>query len=420
MNDIRRRKPRDVHSGHLLLLCLLSIATGSASIPAASADEVEISGSVFGTTYRIRVRDDASMDRALIESRIHQRLSEIDERMSTYRDDSEVSRFNQFHADEWFEVSVETGQLVERALEISAQTDGAFDVTVGPLVALWNFGAQASGKFEPPSDVQIAETLTRVGYDKVEVRDDRQAIRKHQPGVELDLSAIAKGYAVDAVCEVLQDYPHFMVEIGGEVRTKGSRSVGDGWWIGVEAPTKGKFHVDRVVALSNEAMATSGDYRNFFEYNGVTYSHTIDPKSGHPVTHDLASATVIAADCATADALATALLVMGPDRGAGFAKQGDLKVLLASRKNGSLLANEHNFPTDVREPNGGFQAFRTFLIAAAVFGIAVLAMSLGTIIANKRLKGTCGGMAGLQDSGGKTICELCTKPSPECSGEPGV
>lgn len=388
-------------------------------IASAQADYVTLSGRIFGTSYMVKVRDQESIDIKGLESTILGRLDEIDRRMSTYRDDSEVSRFNESAANTWFSVSLETASLVQRALDIASQTSGAFDITVNPAVSLWNFGAQKSvGEWDMPTDEQVAMTRQRVGYDKLAVRLEPPALKKSVDGVEIDLSAIAKGYAVDAIAELLADFEHYMVEIGGEVRTRGSRPLGDGWRIGLESPTRDQRRVDSVLSLKDEALATSGDYRNFYTRNGITYSHTIDPKTGRPVEHELTSVTVLTQDCATADALATAILVMGPDRGLVFATENNVRALLVSRVGDQLIQKATpGFPfADQDKPPTSFLG--TFLVTAIVFGIAILAMSVGTIVANRRLQGSCGGMAGLKDSGGKTICDMCTKPSPECSGEP--
>lgn len=400
------------------------------------AEYITISGRAFGTSYMVkaidkaRSADEPSTQESLessLASRIEQRLDEIDRAMSTYRDDSEVSRFNQADPGVWFSVGQETAKLVQRALEISEKTDGAFDVTVGPAVGLWNFGADAGQRFKVPSDDQITEVLTRVGHEKLLVRLDPPAIQKTTTGVQLDLSAIAKGYAVDAIAELLNEFPNFMVEIGGEVRVKGSRDLGNGWRIGLESPDPNRRKVDSVVTLHDQALATSGDYRNFHVHDGAAYSHTIDPRTARPVTHALAAVSVIADNCADADAYATALLVMGVERGKPLAEANQLQVLMTTRDSSDLQSAgvstaqltkvaTDGFPSEPTSNPNGFVT--TFLVTAAVFGIAVLAMSVGTIVANRRLQGSCGGMSNIKDSGGNTICDMCTRPSSECTGQP--
>lgn len=409
------------------MLCRIALVWGVLLV-AAHADFVTLSGPIFGTSYMVKVGAVETIDSNSLDSKIQSRLGEIDSRMSTYRDDSEVSRFSQAAASVWFPVSPETARLVQRANAISQETDGAFDITIGPVLALWKFGArQTDGGFQPPQGELIENALAKVGYEKLDVRLDPPALKKSVDGVEIDLSAIAKGYAVDSICELLAGFEHYMVEIGGEIRLRGARQDGTPWRIGLEAPTRDDRRVDSIVELDNTAMATSGDYRNFHVHDGVTYSHTIDPATGSPVKHKLASVTVLASDCATADALATAISVMGPERGVAWAEENSVKALLVSRDGDELVrSSTSGFPAVTqsepaasgRESTGGF--FGMFIVTAVVFGIAVLAMSIGTILANRRLQGSCGGMAGLQDSGGKTICDMCTKPSTECSGDPAI
>ena len=408
----------------LSMLLILAVSFVFVISP-ASADYITLTGTTFGTSYMVKVIDEDPIEIERLESAIRIRLEQIDQRMSTYREDSEVSRFNHTAPGEWFPVSEETARLVQRATELSQMTSGAFDVTVGPVVTLWNFGAgTAEHRFQVPSDELIASTRDRVGYENLAVQLDPPALKKSVDGLEVDLSAIAKGYAVDAVAELLHEYPNYMVEIGGEVRTKGSRNLGKGWRIGLEWPTRNERRVDSIITLNDQALATSGDYRSFQVQDGVTYSHTMDPATGRPVKHSMASATVLADDCATADALATALLVMGPERGQAFAVENNICALLVMRNDDQVNSDSKlthvatsGFPMGQDSP-ASTNYVGTFLITAVVFGVALLAMSIGTIVANRRLQGTCGGMAGLKDQGGKTICELCTKPSPECTGEP--
>lgn len=413
------------------LVCALAFnVAGDTTSRPASGTHVKITGETMGTTYTIKA-DGAAIDQEEIKSEIDARLAVIDERMSTYRQDSEISRFNRAPAGSWFPVHPETAMIVsDMAGPISEQTGGAFDITVGPLVGLWSFGAnRAREGFTPPSDQRITEALSVVGFNKLETRGtdgDQQeaALRKTVDGLHIDLSAIAKGYAVDVISELLMDHgiDSFMVEIGGEVRVHGAHADGSPWRIGVEAPERGARRVGSVVSLQDEAMATSGDYRNFFEHEGTTYSHTIDPHTGRPVAHNLASVTVIANTCAQSDALATAILVMGPEKGFRWAREHGVKALLVSRDGDTMSQRTTaGFPSDsIDEPQSSQSYGLLLVVTAVVFAIAMLAMSLGTIVANRRLQGSCGGLAGLKDERGVTVCDLCTRPSPECSGEPGV
>ncbi|MCH8841258.1 MAG: FAD:protein FMN transferase, partial [Planctomycetes bacterium] len=240
-------------------------------------------GPTMGTRYAVSLAAGKGTanwppDLQEVQQRVEQRLAEINRRMSTYDPQSELSRFNRLNSSDWFEVSAETAEVVAAALKIAERTSGAFDPTVGPIVNLWGFGPDKS-RMEIPGDGPIAEALQRVGYEKVSVRADPPALKKSLPEVYLDLSGIAKGYASDEISTLLDElgFPNTMVEIGGEVRTRGAKIDGSPWRIGVEQADDLDRQVHTAVTLVNAGMATSGDYRNFFESRGVRYSHTIDP-----------------------------------------------------------------------------------------------------------------------------------------------
>ena len=276
----------------------------------------EISGPVFGTGYHINVvlTDDQERLETLANG-IDEVLEGVDASMSTWRDDSELSRFNQrTDQSEWFPVSAGLFEVLQKADEISTLTDGAFDVTIGPVVNLWGFGPQARPN-QIPTEESLAMVLAATGFDKLELRGAPPAVRATPPQY-VDLSAIAKGYGVDAVARFLESegVQAYLVEIGGEVRVNGRKPDGSTWRLAIEQPVSEGREVNRVVALESRAMATSGDYRNYYESEGRRYSHTIDPATGEPIAHKLASVTVIADDCMTADALATGFNVMGYER----------------------------------------------------------------------------------------------------------
>jgi thiamine biosynthesis lipoprotein len=247
-----------------------------------------------------------------LASGIDEVLEDVDASMSTWRDDSELSLFNQRNdQSEWVPVSAGLFEVLQKAREISSMTGGAFDVTIGPVVNLWGFGPQARPE-QVPSEESLAMALAATGYEKLELRADPPAVRATPPQY-VDLSAIAKGYGVDAVARFLENegIEAYLVEIGGEVRVNGRKPDGSTWRLAIEQPVSEGREVNRVVALESRAMATSGDYRNYYESEGRRYSHTIDPETGKPIAHRLASVTVIADDCMTADALATGFNVMG-------------------------------------------------------------------------------------------------------------
>jgi len=278
---------------------------------------MELRGAAMGTFYSIQIVDlPPAIEPMRLRDRIAAELDLVNDLMSTYRDDSELSGFNRSQTTDWFAVSPALAELVQEALWTSEVSEGAFDVTVGPLVNLWGFGPGGGPDTLPP-DAEIAQAKTRVGYRKLSVRPDPPALRKSEPTLYLDLSAIAKGYGVDRLAELLDasGVADYLVEIGGELRGHGYNGRGHPWHIAVERPDPEGRAVHRVLTLRSGAMATSGDYHNFFEQDGKHYSHTIDPKTGRPVTHRLASVTVLAPRTVRADALATAFLVLGPQAG---------------------------------------------------------------------------------------------------------
>lgn len=301
-----------------------------------SPPRLEVHGQTMGTTYKV-VLSDPGTDLPLeqIKQEIDQRLAGINQVMSTYIQDSELSKFNQSDSTEWLTVSSELLQLIQRAQAISLATEGAFDITIGPAVNLWQFGPQASNeKRGLPSEDAIERVRKRIGYQHLHVDKEKSALRKDFAELYIDLSAIAKGYAVDEIIALLKQYPiekGYMVEIGGEIRTEGVRADSSPWKIGIQQPDAAPGTLSETINLSGQAMATSGDYFNFFEVNGVRYSHTIDPSTGRPVTHTLTSSVVITKNCAEADAWATALLVLGPDKAYDIAMKHNLAVMLFDR-----------------------------------------------------------------------------------------
>lgn len=280
-------------------------------------ETLHLNGATMGTTWSVAMHSlPAGIDSAALKTQLQQRLEQINALMSTYDPMSEISRFNDQKSSDWFAISKETAEVIALSLETSRLTEGAFDISVGPLVELWGFGAAQRGE-HVPTDEQINAQLAQVGFQKLELRREPAAIRKLHPLLRIDLSAVAKGYAVDLLAELLkqQGIRNFLVEIGGELQVSGQRSDGTPWRIAIEKPQAGAREVETVFPLTGSALATSGTYRNFYEEDGQRYAHTIDPVSGRPIRHKLASVTVLDPDCARADALATALMVLGEEKG---------------------------------------------------------------------------------------------------------
>jgi len=306
--------------------------------PSDRLPEYELAGQTMGTSYSVKlVAPDENVDRIGLGEKLHERLVYIDGSMSTYDTNSELSRFNAAGSTDWISVSAELCRVISSALELSSRTDGAFDITVGPLVHLWGFGPDGAVS-EPPADDQITVARSRIGFEKVHTDCRVPAIKKDQTDIYVDLSAFAKGYAVDQSAELLDanNIANYLVEIGGELRVRGHNAAGNPWAIAVEKPLDDTREVQSVMSLTNSAVATSGDYRNFFEFDGNRYSHTIDPRSGRPVAHAAAAVTVVAESAADADALATALLVLGPDAGLKFAASQGIAANFLIRTNSGI------------------------------------------------------------------------------------
>lgn len=322
-----------------LVFAIVLLLLQSCSEDLKETEVLSLQGRTMGTSWHVKL---AQLPEHFavneLDTEIDALLEQINQLMSTYRADSELSRFNQNQSTDWQPVASETAEVVNAALEISRLTDGAFDVTVGPLVNLWGFGPETPEGLIP-SSAEIQARKLHTGYAKLEVRLEPAAIKKADPDLYVDLSAIAKGYAVDRVSELIESrqLTDYMVEIGGEIRVRGEKVVGSPWRIAVEKPASNERAIHRVVTPGTGALATSGDYRNFIEQEGRRYSHTIDPTTGMPVTHQLASVSVIHPSCMFADGLATALTVLGPTRGLELARREKLAVYLIERREKALI-----------------------------------------------------------------------------------
>ncbi len=307
----------------------------------------------MGTFYHITVLTNpaASISEQDVQQAIDQQLQLINQQMSTYIDDSELSQFNAAAVDEWVQLSPNLFDVLMLSLELGWLSNGAFDITVGPLVDLWGFGPGRLDRADTvPAQISIDRQLKGVGFQALEFDLESSKVRKRKP-VRLDLSAIAKGFAVDKLSELLlfAGYTDFMVELGGELRLHGNSPRNSAWRIAIEQPESSMMAVaNKAIKVSNVAVATSGDYRNYFELQGKRYSHTIDPATGYPITHKLASVTVIADSAAYADGLATAINVLGPDKGFQLAQQQGLAVYL-------LVKSEQGFDAIISD------AFKPYL-----------------------------------------------------------
>jgi len=295
------------------------LIAASVLILAGCVSHVEISDKVMGTTMKIeavsRSLSKEELNRAVLDA--IGAAKKVDRLMSTWQPDSEISRLNRAEPGEWIALSPETYDVLVMATDVAKKTGGAFDITVGPLVDLWGFGPKSPPvPTDVPSDQAIEAAKAVVGFKHILIDANNRRAARDAEGVEVDLGGIAKGYAVDLAVAALQRHgvTDALVEIGGETAAVGLNEKNEPWLIGVRHPNRPMGRFLTTIELRDAAIATSGDYFNVYEVKGRLYSHIIDPATGRPITNNVCSVTVLAKTCAPADALATALMVMGPGK----------------------------------------------------------------------------------------------------------
>jgi thiamine biosynthesis lipoprotein len=282
---------------------------------AKSSKEIRLIGATMGTQYAITVADSSNgVTKAELRSDIEAMLEKINRLMSTYDSASEISVINRQRSTNWLAISDELLVVLSAAKAVHQISNGAFDVTVAPLVDLWGFGATKEKGFVPDPNA-VRDARRSVGSGRFELRGSPPGLKKMDRDVAFDLSGIAKGYAVDEIAETLKTrgLTNFLVNIGGEMRASGTNNSGKAWRIGIETPTVGERGIAQTIALRDTGLASSGNYRNNFVVDGVQYGHTIDPTTGQPTQHLLLAASVIHPSAMIADAWSTALMSMGPD-----------------------------------------------------------------------------------------------------------
>ena len=318
-----------------LLLLFLQVGCGEKAIA-----PIKLTGFTMGTSYHITVvPGDVVVTPMDLQQKVDALLVTLNQSMSTYIEDSELSALNKAPVGEAVSVSPELFDVLLLSSQVSWRSGGAFDITVGPLVNIWGFGPSKAVD-EPPQDTAVVAQLENVGYENVSLNLANNTVTKKK-AVTLDLSAVAKGFAVDQVAQLLagEKLRHFMVEIGGELWLSGFNPDGKSWRIAIEQPDSLPGTVYKAIAVSDKGVATSGDYRNYFVKDGKRFSHTIDPRTGYPINHSLASVTVVADTTAEADALATAINVMGAEAGMKLAEQEGLAVYLISHDGAQFVAS---------------------------------------------------------------------------------
>ncbi|MCW8109671.1 FAD:protein FMN transferase [Alteromonas ponticola] len=296
---------------------------------------VHLQGKTMGTTYNVKYVVAEQGEINGLQEQIDLRLAQINKLMSTYDPTSELSRFNQNRFTDPVTLSKETSAVIAEALRLGELSNGVLDITVGPLVNLWGFGPNKRPERTPDNET-ISAVREYVGLDKIKLNGT--TLKKLHPMVYVDLSTIAKGYGVDEVVAILEDngLKNYLVEIGGEMRVSGHRGNGKEWLIAIEKPVSNERNVQRIVSIGEHAIATSGDYRNFYEQDGVRYSHLIDPRTGKPIQHNLVSVTVVDKSSMTADGLATAFNVIGWNEAKALAEEYKLAVYLIRKNAGEF------------------------------------------------------------------------------------
>lgn len=322
-----------------LLFVLLLILPLSACLFDRAPEVVVLTGETMGTTYSVAVVDPPKgVNAKVLGSKIDTVLADVNAKMSNWDPASEVSLFNAAESTDPVAISPDFATVMTAANRVHALSEEKFDVTLAPLIELWGFGPKRPG--EPiPDDAAISAALEAVGQS-TKLTLGEGTLAKSRPDVSVNLSAIAKGYGVDRIADVIEDegVDRYVVEIGGDLYARGLNGEDAPWTIGIEQPDATTRAVDSIIALEDKGLATSGDYRNFFEEDGVRYSHIIDPTTGRPIVHGTASVTVVAESAMMADALATAFLVLGSEAGLPIAREAGMSVMFIDRSGDGFVS----------------------------------------------------------------------------------
>lgn len=290
----------------------------------------EFGGPTMGSHYSLKyLAGEGTPAPAALKAEVDSLLAEVDQQMSTWRTDSDISQFNRLPAHSCRVMPAAVLELVRAGDELSRESDGAFDLTLQPLLDLWGFGAQSRGE-RIPSAEEIAAARERTGHQHLRI--DGQQLCK-DAAVQLDLNSIAAGYTVERIAKRLGELgvSSYLLDVTGEVRAAGRKPDGAPWRIAIEAPRDDQQVAQKVLRLDGLGVSTSGDYRNYFEAGGRRYSHTLDPQTGAPISHRLASVTVVDPSTLRADGLSTVLMVLGPERGYAFAEQAEVAAFFVTR-----------------------------------------------------------------------------------------
>jgi FAD:protein FMN transferase len=319
------------YTQHAMLIGAILFAISGCVKP---KDIKKLSGNAQGTTYHISFWSEKNTDVKAIEKSVVAEFSRLDQQLSNYRPDSAIERFNATISDQPQTVDAEIVSLIEQARSVSVASDGCYDLTIKPLFDLWGLNNE---QLSPPNDAALKATLSTVGLTHLE-RVDANHLRKHNPNLRVDLSSIGQGYSVSRIIGLLeqQGIKDYLVEIGGELQTRGQKPDGQPWRIALEKPLSGERTLHKIITVTRTtplAVMTSGTYRHYFDVNGVRYSHILDARTGKPITHHTVSVSVLHADPTQADAWSTALLCLGKDAGLAAANKAGIAALFIEQQN---------------------------------------------------------------------------------------
>ena len=317
------------------VLCAVSLLSACDGSSTAQESALVIEGKTMGTFYRVSLAGVDKNREAALREQIEAQLKEDDHQLSTYKEDSVLSRFNQYQGNVPQPISAGMADAIVTSMRIGTLTGGAMDITVGPLVNLWGFGPDKQ-PVKTPTPEQIAAARQRIGLQHLKViqQNDGQYLQKDLPGMYVDLSTVGEGYATDHLARLVEGngISNYLVSVGGAVVSRGHNAQGNPWQVAIQKPTDKETAVQAIVDLQGMGISTSGSYRNYYELNGKRLSHIIDPATGSPITHKLVSATVIAPTALEADGWDTGLMVLGTNKALALAEQQHLAVYLITKE----------------------------------------------------------------------------------------
>ena len=327
-------------------LCALTLACSK------TPELSKVEGFAQGTTYHLTfvLPADSTATLTSIEQAVNDEFARMDKSLSNYRDDSNIEQFNAQKTTDVLAVDAELVTLVEEARKVHRASNGCYDLTVKPLFDLWGFKKDV---FSPPSDAELAQTMAVIGFDNLETIDATH-LRKEIPNLRIDISSIGQGYSVEQIVKVLEQFgvQDYLVEIGGELQTKGKKPDGESWRIALEKPLPNERKMHKIVSFDSGApmsLMASGTYRHYFDSNGKRYSHILDARIGKPIEHNTVSVAVLHPNPTIADAWSTALLCLGSSEGLKAANDNNLAALFIDQQDGQLIESQSKAMDDMKD-----------------------------------------------------------------------